>query len=347
MNTSKKNFKLKMFSFSLVLTIVLSLVSTYTFAASPVYVTLTVDTQTTPVETSVKTVKDLLSEKSLSYNASDKVMPSPDTVLENNMDIILKKAKDVVITADGQSFTITTSDDIDKDFFKNRGIEVGALDYVCMSYNETTQKDEATLVRVEEKEVSENAVIESSTVSIDNPYLYVGKSVTVKQGENGEKKINYNVRYENGVETSRIILSEEVIKVPVDTIVEVGTKPIPQQTLIFDDGKELKYSKVITVNASAYDLSYESCGKRPGDYGYGVTASGMRASYGVVAVDPRVIPLGTKLYITSPDGSWTYGEAVAGDTGGSIKGNRVDLFFNSRSQCLSFGRRTAVVYVLS
>ena len=75
------------------------------------------------------------------------------------------------------------------------------------------------------------------------------------------------------------------------------------------------------MKASAYDLSYESCGKNPGDRGYGITASGMQARYGVIAVDPSVIPLGTKLYIECPNGGWVYGEAIAGDTGGAIKGN--------------------------
>ena len=114
-----------------------------------------------------------------------------------------------------------------------------------------------------------------------------------------------------------------------------------------NSGKNFSYSNVLTCSATAYDLSYESCGKRPGDPNYGITASGMKAQYGVVAVDPSVIPLGTKLYIESTDGSWAYGYCVAGDTGGGINGNRVDLFFNSRSEALQFGRRQVRVYILS
>ena len=72
----------------------------------------------------------------------------------------------------------------------------------------------------------------------------------------------------------------------------------------------------------------------------------MKAQRGVVAVDPSVIPLGTKLYIEAEDGSWRYGYAVAGDTGGNIRGNRIDLFFDSRAEALQFGRKQARVYVL-
>jgi 3D (Asp-Asp-Asp) domain-containing protein len=68
---------------------------------------------------------------------------------------------------------------------------------------------------------------------------------------------------------------------------------------------------------------------------------------GYVAVDPKVIPLGSKLYITTPSGNIVYGMAVAADTGGAIKGNKIDLYYNTYSECVQFGRRTCTVYVLS
>ena len=74
----------------------------------------------------------------------------------------------------------------------------------------------------------------------------------------------------------------------------------------------------------------------------------MTAQYGVIAVDPKVIPLGSRVYIESSDGgkSWVYGFAVAADTGGAIKGNKIDLCYNTRAECLQFGRRSATVYIL-
>ncbi|HCO18721.1 MAG TPA: hypothetical protein DIT39_03815, partial [Tissierellales bacterium] len=96
----------------------------------------------------------------------------------------------------------------------------------------------------------------------------------------------------------------------------------------------------------AYDLSYTSTGKRPGDRYYGITATGTRARPGTVAVDPRVIPLGTKLYIQSLDGTKDYGFAIAEDVGGAIKGEKIDLFFNSATDVRYFGRRDVKVYIL-
>ena len=99
---------------------------------------------------------------------------------------------------------------------------------------------------------------------------------------------------------------------------------------------------MIECNATAYDLSPEE----NGGYG-GQTATGIPLDKGVIAVDPKVIPLGSRVFVEALDGSWSYGYAVAGDTGGAIKGNRVDLCFRTRSECIQFGRRKCRVYVLS
>lgn len=106
-------------------------------------------------------------------------------------------------------------------------------------------------------------------------------------------------------------------------------------------GKDFSYSKVLDCKATAYDDSYASNGK----WG-AVTAMGTDLRPGVVAVDPKVIPLGTKLYIESTDDWPDYGYAVAEDVGGAIKGNKVDLFFKSSKTVYNFGRRNVKVYIL-
>ena len=98
------------------------------------------------------------------------------------------------------------------------------------------------------------------------------------------------------------------------------------------NGAPSKYSKVLTVEATAYSS------QDPGNGNY--TATGSRLKKGIVSVDPRLIPLGTKLYVEG------YGYAVADDVGGAIKGHRIDLAYDSRSEALQFGRQTVKVYVL-
>lgn len=100
---------------------------------------------------------------------------------------------------------------------------------------------------------------------------------------------------------------------------------------------ELKRSMVLlgTFEATAYTDDVESQGKWVGE-----TASGMKPQVGVVAVDPKVIPLGTELFVEG------YGNAIAGDVGGAIKGNRVDLFMETRENCMEFGRQNVKVWII-
>ena len=192
--------------------------------------------------------------------------------------------------------------------------------------------------------ISETEKISYNTIKRLNSSLGAGSTEIVREGEEGEKTSKYRVKYENGVEMSRELLEENVTKNPVDRIVEYGsTDQIPvTETETSSSNVKLNYKYVIECNATAYDLSAEENG------GYaGQTATGVPLDKGVIAVDPRVIPLGSRVYIEALDGSWTYGYAVAADTGGAIKGNRVDLCYRTRSECIQFGRRKCRVYILN
>lgn len=205
----------------------------------------------------------------------------------------------------------------------------------------------ANEVKTEQTTVTEEFVIPHSVVEIPTNELFNDESYVSAEGTTGLARKTFEVRFENGTQVSKVLINEEIITKPVDTIKYVGTKirKIPTIAGTLTE-KPKNLGRYIDMTATAYDLSFESCGKRPGDRGYGITASGMKARVGVVAVDRRVIPLGTRLYIEAVDGSWVYGEAIAGDTGGAIKGNRIDLFFNTKAECMKFGRKAARVYIL-
>lgn len=105
-----------------------------------------------------------------------------------------------------------------------------------------------------------------------------------------------------------------------------------RNNVIETSGGAINYSAVLSMEATAYLPTDGSSA--------GITATGIRATYGVVAVDPRVIPLGTRVYIPG------YGVALAADTGGAIKGYKIDLCMESYAECMQFGRRNITVYVL-
>ena len=113
----------------------------------------------------------------------------------------------------------------------------------------------------------------------------------------------------------------------------VETPTYSGNTITTASGEVITYTKSLSVTATAYCLK-------------GTTASGTQSRYGAIAVDPSVIPLGTRMYIVSDDGNWIYGYATAEDTGGAIKGNKIDLFYDSYDTCIQFGRRTCTVYIL-
>ncbi len=180
--------------------------------------------------------------------------------------------------------------------------------------------------------------------------LNKGVEEIVQEGKPGKKEIISKVVYLSGEESDRFVTEEKIAAKPVNKIINRGTR-VPASTNGIDnanfafamkeDISNVEYTKELIMNASAYTAGYESTGKRPGDKNYGITASGARVRPGIVAVDPRVIPLGTKLYVEG------YGYSIAADTGGAIKGNKIDLFFESVSEARQFGRRNIKVYVLA
>mgnify|MGYP001583985060 FL=1 len=100
-------------------------------------------------------------------------------------------------------------------------------------------------------------------------------------------------------------------------------------------------AKTVTMNASSYCACYKCCGKRPGDAGYGITASGVKVRLGIVAVDKRFIKLGTKIKIHGMKGTY-----LAADTGSAIKGKRIDIYNPSHGSALRFGRKLIRVTIL-
>jgi 3D (Asp-Asp-Asp) domain-containing protein len=188
-----------------------------------------------------------------------------------------------------------------------------------------------------EELVTQEELIPYETENKPSSQLEKGVTQVAQEGQNGVNELTYKVSYVNGDEVSRELVSTTEKSAPVTRIVEYGTKT-SSPTVAYSGGTvsrsgDLRYKTVINATATAYCLT-------------GRTASGMYTQPGVVAVDPNVIPLGTRLYIEAADGSWTYGNAVAADTGGAIKGNKVDLYMTTADACYQFGRRAVKVYIL-
>lgn len=295
-----------------------------------------------------KDVEGVLSHADITVETQDKISHNLYDEVENGEILYVKKAIPVQFEVNGQQTQFLTTAHTVLDFLGENNIALSEFDQISPALDTVLGKDSRIVLAKSEVEiVTKTEEIPFKTVSVPNYQADVGSSTVKTEGENGIKETSYMRIWRNGEVVHETPTEEIVVKEPVNKVVEYGTA---MASVNYRGGsvnrESITYSRMVQMTATAYDLSYQSCGKRPGDRGYGITASGMRAQRGVVAVDPRVIPLGTKLYIESADGSYVYGYAVAGDTGGAIKGNKIDLFMDSYSECMSFGRRTVNVYIL-
>lgn len=192
------------------------------------------------------------------------------------------------------------------------------------------------------------------TVYVDDDTMPKGEKKVVQAGADGMCTGVYEVTYSGGELVSRQLVSEEN-STAVDEIVHVGTAVETVDSVSRDDriasvsknsdgsgvltfasGASMRFSAAKSMTATAYTSGYggaDNC-----------TATGTAVRVGVVAVDKKVIPLGSKLYIVTNDGKVVYGMAVAEDTG--VRGNKVDLYYETYQRCIEFGRRAATVYVL-
>ena len=240
------------------------------------------------------------------------------------------------VTSIAAPFTYGSADDIRAkalgEYLSSSGIILAGTDYHSSSKNETES--------ITTKQVTETEKVSYNTIKRVSASLPAGYTNVIREGVEGEKSVTYKVKYQNGKEVSREMVSETLLNAPVDKIVEYGDTDAKASTA--SDDTSFSYKYVIECKATAYDLSPEENG------GYaGQSATGVPLDKGVIAVDPRVIPLGSRVYIEALDGSWSYGYAVAADTGGAIKGKRVDLCYRTQKECIQFGVRPCRVYVLS
>lgn len=292
-------------------------------------VNLIVDGEEEVISTYANTVEDFLISEDIELSKDEAVFPTKDTEITDGMDIKIAKYKTITLKiGDKVEKKKVLSETID-DLMEELGIELDEHDVVTAKpANEIVDKGIVGIERVGKKQFSKTEEIPYESEVIENDEMYQGETKVVQAGVKGEQIHTMQNVFVNDKLVSIENLDTEVVKEPVKEIVHKGTKEVEGL-----NGKKVK--KVIVMQATAYDPSAGS-----------KTAMGTRARVGAVAVDPKVIPLGSKLYIESMDGFPTYGYATAEDTGGAIKGNRIDLFYSTNSQALKFGRRNVKVYVL-
>ncbi|MBE7030083.1 MAG: DUF348 domain-containing protein [Ruminococcaceae bacterium] len=322
------------------LTAIVMMISVATvYAASIKGITLYCDGIKREFFTARSTVGEVLKDNNILLGELDKVEPAADQLLSEETTITVSRGVRITITDKGKIRSVITTAMRAKEALEENGIFLNEHDMLSCRLEDRVEEGMNLLVtRVTLGYYEENVVLPYEVEYRDNDQLPFGTENVLQEGEDGVMVRGTQIMYCDGVEQDHIVVKEERVREPIAKIIERGT----DNAYVTASGDMIAYKDVITCSATAYDPSHQS----PGSRYYGLTAMGTRARVGAIAVDPRVIPLGSKLYVEAVDGSWSYGFCTAEDTGGAIKGNRIDLFYNTRREALQFGRRQAKVYIL-
>ena len=267
--------------------------------------------------------------------------------------LTVRRSQTISIDYLGETITAETYGETVGDLLARLNIYLQEGDTLSVSPDTATADGmELSITRVVEQEQMYTAAIPCGVSYCYDDSLPEGTEEILVEGREGELLCTANVTYVNGVETEREVSSQVVTLEPVDTLIAVGTGMqsrsldggetsglvIGDGTITLATGEVLTYTHSTQVRATAYSHLDPGCDM--------ITATGTTVRIGTVAVDPRYIPYGTRMFIVSNDGVYEYGIAVAEDCGGAIKGDRVDLYFPTYSECMNFGRRDCTIYFL-
>lgn len=287
-------------------------------------------------------VSDLLKRENINVYEKDIVSVPVDTLIDKDMDIEVNRAEKVKFVVDNKEeipFIVNNArvGVAVNEFMEETGKQV----YLEEGQSSAADVKDGMIIKVaslkEEIKVTKQE-IPFETKTVENSNLLEGTTNVKTKGENGIKEIKTKEIYKKDELQSQEIIEEKVTKQPITEIIEKGTKK-KFNTIKTEKGTFVVNNK-INMKSTAYTAGMESTGKKPGDEGYGLTASGMKAKKGIVAVDTSIIPFGTELYIEG------YGYAIAGDTGSAIKGNKIDVFLDDYEDAKKYGVRNVNVYVL-
>ncbi len=330
---------------SMVLVAILGLsFSSIGYAQKPKEIKLTINKENINLQTKAKTVNEVLEDMNYDFIEGSRINHSLDSQVEDDMKIEIETTKDITINHGNNIVKTKTFASNVKEVLEEEDIVVGKNDKLSPSIDAEIQDGDTIKIDIFKfKNYTKEKTLDFKTINEDSNSLYKGETKIKQEGQEGLKTFTYKKTFKNGELISDELVKEKVTKKPVNKIILNGTKEKPKPVVKApSQGPAINNSSsfdgasrgVMMMNATAYTPDPAENG------GYSGTALGTPLRRGVVAVDPSVIPLGTRLYIEG------YGYARAEDTGGAIRGNKIDLLFMTRSEAYSFGRRTVKVHIL-
>ncbi|MDM5331777.1 ubiquitin-like domain-containing protein [Ureibacillus composti] len=298
-------------------------------------ITISVDGKESNVWTTESKVKDILEEANIDVTEHDQVSHALDAEVKSTDKIEVQKAFQLTLVDGNAKKQVWSTSTTVANFLKQQGIQLNEFDRV-ENKSDTLIKpnDQIKVVRVEKVTDVVEEPVDFAVETRSDSSLLKGKEKVVSEGEKGTVSRTYEIIKKNGKVVDKVLKSEEVVKEPKTKVVAVGSKVVT--AAVSRGNQSTSEGKEFYVTATAYTPYCEGCS--------GTSASGIdlrgNSNLKVIAVDPNLIPLGTKVWVEG------YGNAIAGDTGGAIKGNKIDVLVQSKSQAKNWGRKKVRIRIL-
>lgn len=333
------------------------------YSQSRKQVYLVVDGQMKSVQTNTSLLQEMLDEQEISLKPEDQISMPLSGAISDGDKVVIDRASPVKVTADGATKHLYTTAKTVGDVLKETGVKVKETDIVTPAVETAVSTNtDIRIVRMNKQVVQRHESLPFRVVKTSDPSIYKGESRVIQQGAPGVMVQYIEKKYKDGKLVSMKMVGKKVQTVTKDKVIAVGTKkkPVPVVTevkaavakasstpakvkkvsssssnnRVSKAGVDFSYKKLIKVSMTAYSSGESGVGTR--------TATGTRVTEGrTIAVDPSVIPLGWWVYIEG------VGFRRAEDTGGAIKGNKIDIYYDSVQQARNFGRKSGLkVYVI-
>lgn len=316
------------------------------------------------VRTQARQVKDLLAERGIKKAETDDIYPSSDAVLKSGMTVRYREAFPVDLVVGGKARQLYTYETSVRELLAREGIRLQKEDRVAPDPD--TRVTEGTLITVNTTRramLTQEQLVPFEIEEVEDPTLPEGEQLVTASGRPGVRTKKYQLTLTNGLSKEKKLIGDQVTQTPVKQVVKVGTKPVetPVEAPVFNEEQatnplaetpkadtdlDFASAKSLMVEATAYTNDPASNGSRLYNgraltaTGYDVTDTITYQGMPIIAVDPKVIPLGTKVYVEG------VGLAIALDTGGAIKGNKIDVLVDGEQKAKTFGRKQLQVWVI-
>lgn len=297
-------------------------------------ITLDVDGEREKVWTTKATVEEVLSEQRIIIDEHSEITPALNEKVTENMNIVVKNPLEIELIVSGKKQKVVTRAQTVAELLEEQNIKLNEFDRIEPDKEAKITEDMIVeVIRVEKKTDIVEETVDYKTITRKDHSLPKGKEKVIQAGEKGKIKKEFEVTLENGKEVKRTLRKEKKMKESKDRIVAVGTKRVVKNV---SRSAAKTSGKTMYMLSTAYTANCSGCS--------GITATGINLKKNpnikVIAVDPNVIPLGTKVYVEG------YGYAIAADTGSSIRGNKIDVFMPTKSKANAWGRKHVKVKIL-